>query len=472
MNLADIIFRRQKAEPETRQEYNEINDSMKYITSMKTGWQWGSQILDDALTKEDREKAYRTPIIFKGINKKARDMIYNGFKIDSPIDGEDVPEKLEDTINQFLNEKQITKIVHKCLLDALKHGNGWFEWNCSGNKEPSQELDGQLNDIRYIDPSLIIGYILNEDKTAVEYWKYKNKGQRYNIHVSRLAHFGFYYTGDNPFSISPLEVARKTIKAASNTTEALGQNMSLFGHPFMVINTTDNTNKKQVDDAFKTLHKLRKKELKVGFAGYKDTKFDMLNPASPRAEGALNHFYVELAAALEMPMMLLIGEQKGKLTGSEVELNDYYKSIEGNQNIMLSPIFHKMFKLLLGEESWQYEIYWNPLYVDEKSEVEIKTKLMKEIGELYSKHGLLEVYEARQLLREHNINIPENSDLDEPEPTDDEIETTEIEELEEPETQKYTLSKPTDWQLSQAKKLKQIGKEIIEEQDKNGNRPD
>ena len=458
MSILDIIMRRQTTK---QQPTIDINKTLARVTGVKTGWQWGLTRFNQDLTNADKKKAYfNNPIIFKGINKKARDIIYNGFEIDSPIDGVDVPENIENDIQAFLTEKQIIKKIHHAIIDSLWQGNGYIEWVCAGNKEPEQPLNGKLLDIVYVDTETITGYELNE-YGDVEFWKQRIKGKTIKIHTSRLEHIGFYPNGNNPFCISPIEIANRAIKADNDATKSLGDNLDLFGHPFPVINTTDNNNTKQVEDAFNVLKQLGKGKLKVGFAGFKDTKFDLLNPQSPNPQYALQHFYIELAAALEMPMLLLTGSQMSKLTGNEIELNDYYKSIKAIQDIHISPVFHKMFNLLLGD-GWKYEIYWNPLYVDEKSEIENKTKIMKEIGELYAKHSVIDVIEARQLLREHGVGIPENNPMDEPEepvPSEDMQPIQENEEY-------MTARQPTEEELKIAEELRKLGEKELKEQEK------
>lgn len=434
-------------------------------------WLWGQNVFEKTLTQTDKKRAYYgNEIVFKGINKKARDLISGGFIIDSPIDGEDVPEQTENTIQTFLTEKQIIRKLHQCIITALWNGDTWFEWNCKGNKDPESPLTGTLYDIRMINPACITKYKLNEERTDVEYWYYKNGENQYWIHASRLENIYFNPNDDSsPYHLSCLEVANRAIKADNEATNSLNGNLTLFGHPFPVINTTDNNNVKQVDEAFKVLEKLKKKELKTGFAGFKDTKFGLLNPASPSPKDTLDHFYVHLAAALEIPMMFLVGEQTGKMTGNEIELYDYYKAIEAQQKVILSPILHKMFTLLLGT-AWKYEIYWNPLFVDEKTEVENKTKLMEKIGDLYSKHQLIDIMEARQLLREHDIGIPEGGELDEPELDDEEPIDTPIQEERPPEEPQHSkkplfVRKLTPMESKLAEKQRKLGEKILKEQE-------
>jgi len=462
MGIFDI-FRKEETTT-TKRADNVMASNFARVTGVKTRWSWGDKNpFSNQLTKTDLKKYYwGNPIVFKGINKKARDLIVEWFNIENPIDGEDVPEEKEKIINDFVRDKGVKHILSKVIADTYILGNGFFEYNCKGNKEPEQPLTGTLVSLEYINPETITNYKYDETNTFVEYWEQKIGDNKTWIHHSRIGHLAFYTDTDRPMGISPIEVARQAIKGDNENTEALAKNIGLFGNPILTINTTSNNNKNEVDDAFASLAKFKKKIIKVGLAGFKDTKFDMLNPNTPNPQATIYHFYVELAAGLEMPMMLLIGEQKGKLTGSEVELEDYYKGIKALQNIHLSPVINKMCSLLFNME-WNYDIFWNPLYVNEKQEIENKTKIMKELGELYSKHGIVDMMEVRQLLREYGLGIPENGELDEPEEpdTNENVIAPIIEPKEE-----SVLRSPTKQELRLSKELKEKYRRIYEEQEK------
>jgi hypothetical protein len=432
----------------------------KYITGLNIGWQWGDNgNFEKMLSDVDCERAYNNcPIAKRGIRKTVRDMLFYGFKIDSPLDNVDVPDNLENELMTFIVKKRILYKISRCLKEALWEGNGWFEYNCSGSKDPMQPLTGKLNDIKYVNTKSIVGYKLDKDKQFVEYWIYKQAHKKILIHHTRLEHFGFEEKGDDPFCMSVFEVANRTVKALINATGSLDDNMQMFSHGFPTINTPDNQNKKLVDEGWNALNLLAKKQLKVGFAGFKDTKFGIINPENPSPEQTLNHFYIELAAALDMPMLLLIGSQMSKLTGNEIELNDYYKNIASMQEIYLTPVFDKIFTLLIGDR-WSYQIYWNPLFVDEISEITNKTMLMEKISMLYTS-GIVDVGEARQLLREYDINVPENQELDNP----DEEEPEPVKEIPSVEEKtKIHIRKPTTEELEIARKQRELGERLIRE---------
>ena len=254
-------------------------------------WNWLEDITYQ-MSLSDLRKAKNNPIIWKGINKKARDLVYEGFEIDNPLDGEDVPPDMEDKIKDFLTEHQVTRKIHQAVRDSLwSNKNGWIEWVTTGNKKPDEPLGGNLVGVEYVATGYISGYEFNKEKTGIEYWILSTpityKGVEYKkIHVSRLEPIGFYPEGDDPFSTSIIEIARQAIRADNDATTALADNLSMFGHPFPTINTTDNVNTQAVDDAYKALGQLKKKQLKIGFAGFKDTKFNLLNPNSPQPQWA------------------------------------------------------------------------------------------------------------------------------------------------------------------------------------------
>ena len=168
-------------------------NAMQRVTGIKTGWRWGFDSFKLDLTTTDNKKAfYSDPIIWRGINKKARDLLFEGFKIDSPIDEIEVPNELEREILQFLTEKHVLRKMHQAIVECLYSGrNGWLEYVCAGNKEPEQPLNGKLVDVAYVNCETITGFEFDEDNTFVEYWKTntknKNTGKYIKIHYSRLA---------------------------------------------------------------------------------------------------------------------------------------------------------------------------------------------------------------------------------------------------------------------------------------------
>jgi hypothetical protein len=57
---------------------------------------------------------------------------------------------------------------------------------------------------------------------------------------------------------------------------------------------------------------------------------------------------------------------------------------------------------------WQDEIFWNPIFVDEKSDSEIFKVKADTLKVLYNDAGLVTDVEARQIARNWGFSIPED----------------------------------------------------------------
>jgi len=474
MSYMDLFNRKTKKQPTTQalNQYDTVTSALKRVSSINTMNSWDTMMNTyRKLNNSELRFAYdKCPFIYKGYNKKVRDLIYDWFMIDSPLDNTDVPETMETKGQEFIQTQEVQKTLQRALGDMFWQGNGYLEFVTAGNKDPEQPASGELRDIVYIDPTSICNFKLDE-YGSVEYWMQKTKQGKIPIHKSRIQHFAFYTKGHNPFGYSPSEVAYELVGYEHNSTKSLSELVHLFSHPFPYFNTGDKSDK-SVSDAFKILEQVAKGKSRVGFVGKKDMEFTLNNPSTFDPSPILNHFYVNFSAILEMPMMLLIGEQKGKLTGSEVEMNDYYKSIQALQNIHLTPFITRMFKLLFGD-SWNYPIHWNPLFTDEKHDAEIKKLHAEYIWNLYEK-GLVELHEARQLLREEDIDVPEGGDMDNPdfdEEQDAEYEQPGIPVFEVPDGEQagaksVAIRDPTTKELNLlARKRRKLGEDILKEQE-------
>ena len=429
------------------------NETLTRLTGRKLqDWWMDLDTQKDRLSNEQLQWAVQhITTLHKGYHKKSRDCTFDWYTLDSPIDGDSIPDATLEKIYEFDEAIEFKKKLQTFVWDGLWQGNGWMEYIGQGNKDPDQPLTGKLVNIINIDPTTIKQpyWVTENGQTYIKYWVQKVgwTDNKY-IHHTRLAHFAPYKIGDVPFGYSPTFVASATVKHKYSALNSVGELIDYFVHPFPVINTGSKSDK-DFNNAVAYLEAIKKKKSRIGAALKEGATFELHNPSTiDNIDDILNAFDHELAQVIEMPYMLLMGVQQGQLTGSVHELNDYYKSVKAWQDLDLSLVVRKAYRLLIGE-NFNPKIIWNPLFVDEKTEIENKTKLMKEVGELYSKHGIIELMEARQLLREFDIGIPEGGTLDEEEPEEDENDFREPEEPEdEDETAEATVRKPNKAELS------------------------
>lgn len=483
MSLIDKIRKQKKPAINTdKKTINPLTRASGVRTMMDwDGWMQSSKKLSN---EQLWQAASKNPFLSKGYNKKARDIIYDWFIIDCPLDQKDVPETMEQTANDFIQEQKVQYTFNRMAYDGYWQGNGYFEYVTDMYKEPDSidketnaeiygQLTGKLNNIAYIDPTTIIN-VSYDEYDEVEYYIQYVKGSKKMLHKSRIGHFAPYKKGNYPFGFSPSEIAYNLVTYDANNTQALAELVHIFSHPWMHLNT-GNRSDKDLESGFDVLKKVAAGKNKVGMVTKEGQSFELQNPGTFDPSPILNDFYVRFSAILEMPQMLLIGEQKGKLTGSEVEMNDYYKSIQAIQTLHITPLVSRMFKLLFGD-SWSYPINWNDLFTDEKHEAEIKSIQSKYTQELYEK-GLIELHESRQLLREYDIAIPEGGDMDNPDYDNEEDEDMDavdqlegiiaapVKEIDEPTGKNISIRKPTRKELDLfARRQRELGEEILKEQ--------
>ena len=413
------------------------------------------------ITDADRYYIYtHDTIINKAVNKKSKNLFHKWFDIDSPIDGIDVPEAVENKISTFNKETNLKRVLMQNAQNMFVQGNGYLELITIDQSNIEDELpkNSELIDVCNIDPRTIkpklvsnaeAKKIAGSKQTIIEDVLYyvqvvaRNKLQL--VHPSRIIHTVQYTYGDSVWGISPVDVAYRVAQSKINSDWALGEILYRFGKPFPAV-TIDDATDKEIEEVFSAIGGMNPR---TGFAGDSRYHFALLNPEVIRPKEFMDNFYINLAAAFEMPLMVLIGVQKGALTGSETDLTDYYNDLECMQEIIYSPVLNRIYTQLLG--SWDYELFWNTLYVDKKAEAEIQKLNAETLKLLYFDMGIVDDVTARQMAREMGINIPEENTLPVEEPMD--IPVVEIRE-------------PTEGELNYAKHVHDYGKKELIEQDK------
>jgi len=437
--------------------------------------QWGKQI-----NAEDCLNVYRKEtLVFKGINKKSRNLFRKWCEADSPIDGETIPDNILDKVKEF--DKK-SKIVSKFITDYKNmciFKDSFIELATIENIEPNgvgleKPIGKGLENIYNIDPRSMERYTVKNEEAKkinniqtpiedVEYYIQKQgRGKpRLLIHPSRIIHNTEFTLADGDFGVTcPIEVAYRVATSKYNADWALGEILWRFGKPFPVVNI-DKGSSKEIEEVFSALGKLSPKS---GFVGDERYHFGILTPSGVvQPAEFMESFYIGLAAALEMPLMMLIGVQKGQLTGSEQDRADYYEDLMCIRENLYTPALNRIYSQLLG--SWDYQIYWNPDYVDEKSESEIRKNNAETLKILYFDMGIIDDVTARQMARELDINVPEEEKLPvEEEPLEEEPEIQP--ELPFAKTRNVEIRKPTKEELAIAEKQRELGRRILEEQDK------
>lgn len=393
----------------------------------------------------------REPLINKGIRKKARDIFREWHDI-VPI-SDDIPEEEIDKARRIIeefNQKAQTKAkLMQATVAAMVYGDGFLEVSYKEDDSLSAEdepPEGAEPDNLYLIKSSTITKVEYDEYHEPLYWIQGKGSDERKIHRDRLIHICVDPRPDSVFGVSKIDLAYKVLLSKMNADEAHGEILWRFGKGFIIIQAPGMTpdEQKVIEEAI--TKKLSPKSIFVGDSSY---KVDVKNPSTIDPEPFNDYFYTNIAAALEMPKAILLGVQAGAVTGSEVNLKEYYNDIRNIQETIFTPILTWLYKRLLESHGleWKYRIKWNPLFVDEKSEAEILDRRASAIDKLYGRNGIITEDEARRMAEQGIIPLPPL----EPEP-----------EVEEEEKDKgwYNLSEMEKRRIEYERKL---GQQAIEE---------
>ena len=185
-----------------------------------------------------------------------------------------------------------------------------------------------------------------------------------------------------------------------------------------------------------------------------------------------------------MPTHILTGIQIGKVTGAEIGTGDYVKDLKDDQELDYNPLLEHLYSMLLKAHgrSWNnYEIIWNPIYIDELSEADILEKRVRAaemaLNGIRGAGGLIDMEEARRIFNNGQIKLdpkkkikvrermesgtPQGGNVGDGDSDDNSIK---------PDLYKSQLDAETLEMIKKrkeliAKKEKELGEEILREQD-------
>jgi len=372
------------------------------------------------LKLEDKEKLYNLePLMAAAVNKTASKLFSNWLILDDPAEGKSLDDNLSEELANFYNDIELPSKMEQLAKDAMVFGSGYMELIAEkGLQDPSKPLNigNGIKDVVTIEPTTMMSKIEKLDKEGKSFFYLEKTGSNKIIkhHSSRIIHVTWDKLGTQRFGAGVYDKAYRSMVAKLNMDWALGEIIYRYGKPFMVIKTTGAT-KKELQKAYKVLRNLTPHS---GFAGTERHEFDILNPEAVNPDPFAKYYYINCASALEMPFMVFMGAQKGQLTGSEVDLSDWYNLLESKQYIKFSPVINTINNAYL-KGAWKGKVVWQPIYVDDKKEADIKKIYAETAKILFNDAGLITEIEGRQWLRNKGFDIPEDDTMFSDEPSDD-----------------------------------------------------
>lgn len=383
------------------------SEQTKVGRSVKNALSEHSKYKVDSMSLElMRQVALKEPLILKAIHKKNKDTFRNWFILKNKHDGQPITSKVLNVIKNF---EEATNIKHKLYVAGVCaniYGTAFIEVIYQEPKNKKADSPVSLNSrpigLNVLNSENIIERKYKNDKDKTLYWIYKDKknhGEEIFIHPDRIIDVAIDRLPFSHFGISKIDILANILKSKMNADIAAGETLAWFstGMLDMTIQNMNDTQEKAMIELFK--------QHPHYFVHDQDYTLEVKNPNRIDPKPFYEYFYANIAAALEMPTHILVGESKN-ITGIEIGITDYYHDIENIQEIIFTPIIRKLYTRLLKSYgyTWRYTIHWNPIFVDEMTEGKILQ--VRSYSAVNAKNaGIVSIEEARHILNDGVVNL-------------------------------------------------------------------
>lgn len=369
----------------------------------------------DNLTPVKRRKfALSAPFYIKGIKKKGSDTFRAWFRFEK-ITNRGEPSIADKTIIRNFDIRANTKSKFK-EADRCSHiyGDGfilisYLNDNTNG-KDGAPDLslrpaDGAIPfDLRVLDPENLTEMKWKDNRSkslGIQHFKYvTNRGDERLIHPDRVLHVPRNKLPFSKLGISDIDIIIDIISSYGDINIATGELLKWFAHGFVNV-TKDNMKANERTEILKEL----KKHNNI-YANDSKYKLEIITGEEIDPKEFYSWVVENIAAVLVMPTHILRGIRVGRVTGAEVGFSDYYRDVRDDQDLLYTPLVHKLYSQLLKSKgrAMIYEPIWNDIYIGELAEGEID-KLRAQTVEILMKSNVIDTSEARQKMNRGYIHL-------------------------------------------------------------------
>lgn len=359
--------------------------------------------------------AEQCPLFMKGARKKARDSIRAWHRIEH-IDKTKKSFAIDlFYINQFTRRNNLKKLWETLRVASFTAGDGYLL--ITFDKDEKTELHDPpakgacpykvrlLNSKNipeigfypkrkeYYEKLVVKHFHYVDDKNDLDYWIHPDR----IIHLENDKLFG-------EFGNSKVNLLRNIIKSSVNIDIATGEILAWFAHGLLDI-MQEGCQDPEIKKWKKTVDK------HPGAYIHDETaKITALAPQAIDPKPFYDYLVLSIAAAFYMPTHILTGIQVGKVTGAEIGTGDYVKDLKDDQELDFIPLLSRLYEMILkakGRKWDNYEIVWNPIYIDELSEAEILIKRVEAAERAFNgvrgAGGFIDMEEARRIFNSGQI---------------------------------------------------------------------
>ncbi len=375
----------------------------------------GDKVLPELL----RRIVITEPLVKKAIFKKNRDTFKNWFTVKDE-NGNIIKDSDYKIIHAFDKKTLFPSILFQAGVSSNMYGTGFIEkiYNEKKNTNSMSPITSRkkIYDLEILDSENILERKRNpnNDKDETLYPTYKKgRSEEKLIHPSRLEVARIDKLPYSYFGISTVRVLWNILKSKMNADVSSGELLEWYGRGMYDLEIEGMT----PEDETAAKNQVMKHP---DYLIHDDkVKVSVVNPTRIDPTPFYEYFYTNIAAALEMPKHMLTGSEIGNVTGSEVGTSAYYNDIENIQKLVFTPIIENIYKELFSAygKKWNYQIVWNPIFVDELSEAKILQTRSYSATQA-SNAGIVDISEARKMLNQGIVNLDTEKKMEDDKPDD------------------------------------------------------
>jgi len=456
------------------------------------------------LTPEKRRNlALQSGLFMKGSIKKNSDTFRAWFLL-KQFDGVKVPQQDLDLVRAFELRSQIKKKFKIAGICADIWGDGYllikFLEDDSDKKLQNPiptDATGKNTvplDVIVLNPEWMTEIKYSDDKKNY-YYHYQNpqKGDDKLIHPDRILHVKTIDLPFDFFGVSKVDILVNILASSADIDIATGEILKWFAHGTQILTKTG----MQKNERKKALELMEKHPNFFAFS--EKYTFDIKNPTAINPTPFYDHITESISAALIIPRQVLLGIEVGRVTGAEIGFADYYRDIKDNQDLVYTPLILRLYDLLAkanDRDFSKYTIEWETTYIDELAEADLIGKRSAAAVNLRSANPpIVSIPEARRIINEGLVELDPNAAQEPPKPVAPIIQNPNVPppknppEGPQPPVSPDRLIKPVSRQMTddekemisalkelelyekklvdeKAKKERELGKKILEEQEK------
>ncbi|MBO8180273.1 MAG: phage portal protein [Archaeoglobus sp.] len=394
LNLRRLFKRKQALNPPVELRKSQTSDIKQTILSTAI-----SRLSPELMVL--CENAYLSePLTRKGILKRSHDVFERWLRIES----ED--ERVKEIFAELEKRTDLKNKLIDLLKNAMIYGVGYLEIVYENDTNPASEEPPQTRiiSLELIDPKTIFPVYQadpnKEDYGEILYYQQEIKAMPNRViklHPSRIIEFKYDTLADGRRPVGVIEPMLHVVEAKITLDKSAGRiPKKVISQIITATLKGDGVTQQLLDEWAKAFAKMED----VGrFVTPEMVEVDVKEGGKaldikPYSE----HLIYQIAGGVGVPYTVLLGAGAGTLSTSETNLRDYYSDLRDLQ-VRFTPIIKRLLDWELAVEGVNvgYEIVWNEIYADEKSEADILATKARAI-DLLINDGIIGVNEARELL--------------------------------------------------------------------------